>query len=243
MAPYGFNEIRLAERLAAPSAQHFLGTDNLGRDVLTRLLYGIRMDLLVGLACVAINDLVATAWSMLAAALKRANTWLGDTLEDLVMLPRDILCAFPWLVLLFLPASMLRIGDYGVLFVILISSIVLLPHAVGAMQEAYNSSPAGKNWLQSIIRAIPIMLVFTVAGSIFYVSTLGYLGWGVPPPTPELGSLLTNSGRQYMLMAPWMARWPVIILCLLLVIWVMVGDGLLETMKFRSKAVWAKMME
>ena len=63
------------------------------------------------------------------------------------------------------------------------------------------------------------------------------------PPTPELGSMLAGTGRQYQLEAPWMVQWPTLCLCLLLTIWVMAGDALLEKLGFRSKAVWVKAME
>jgi len=239
-APFGFNEISLVDRLASPSAGHILGTDNLGRDVFSRLLFGIRIDILAGFMFAGILSVVAAGWAMLAAYLRKVNNWLGDTLEDVVMLPRDIICAFPWLVLLLLWMS---IVEPGFIPVALIGSLVLLPRAVGMMQEAYRSPPEGRHWLYGVLWSIPVMFLFAVAGGILYTSSLSYLGFGIPPPTAELGNILSGAGLIYMLQAPWMAQWPSICLVLLLLVWVMAGDALLERLGFRSKAVWAKAVE
>jgi len=239
-APYEMNEIHLADRLAPPSAEHILGADNLGRDILSRLLFGFRTTLSASLLSVGVLFAVATGWAALAAYLRRANNWLGDTLEDVVMLPRDVICAFPWLVLLLLWMS---IAGPGLLQVALIGSLVLLPRAVGMMREAYGSPPAGRGWLYSVLWSIPVMLLLTVAGGILYTSSLSYFGFGIPPPTPELGGMLSGTGRQYMLTAPWMAQWPSICLVLLSLVWVMAGDALLERLGFRTKALWPKTVE
>jgi len=239
-APFGFNEISFADRLAPPSARHILGTDNVGRDVFSRLLYGIRVNILAGLMCTGILLVVAAGWAILAAYLKKANNWLGDTLEDVVMLGRDTWCAFPWLVLLLL---LMSIVGPGFIPVALMGSLMLLPRAIGMMQEAYRSPPEGRHWLYGVLWSIPVAFLFAVAGGILYTSSASYLGFGIPPPTPELGSMLSGAGRQYMLQAPWTMKWPSISLVLLLLVWVMAGDALLERLGFRSKAVWAKVVE
>jgi len=102
LAPYGMNEIHLIDRLSPPSAKYLLGTDQLGRDIFSRLLYGIRIDVLIGIACAAVVTIAAAGWGMLAAYCGKMNNWTGDTLEDLVMLPKEIVCALPWLALIWL---------------------------------------------------------------------------------------------------------------------------------------------
>ena len=241
LAPYGGNAIHLKDSLSPPSAKYILGTDQLGRDIFSRLLWGMRIDVLIGLACATVISIVAAGWAMLAAYCKRMNNWLGDTLEDLVMLPREIACAFPWLVLLLFIMS-LR-ADTGIILVAFISGWVILPRAAGMIQEAYHSAPAGKNWLQSALWSIPAMFFFTTAGVIIYVSTLSYWGFGVPPGVAELGSILSNEGRQYMQQAPGIALWPGLSLTFIILVFVMTGDALLERLGFRSKAVWSKAME
>jgi peptide/nickel transport system permease protein len=238
-APYGYNELDMANRLALPSAAHILGTDNLGRDVFSRLLFALRTDLATSLAAAAVVLAIAAGWAVLAAYLRKANNWLGDTLEDVAMLAKDILCAFPWLVLLLLLISLVGPGLFQVT---LTAGLVLLPHTVGMMQEAYWSPPTGQGWLYSTLWSIPVTLLFAVAGGILYISSLSYLGLGVPPPTPELGGMLSQ-GRLGMFQAPWLALWPSLVLILLCLVWIMAGDALLERLGFRSKAVWAKVVE
>jgi len=242
LAPYGFNEIILDDRLTPPSAQYLLGADNLGRDILSRMLYGIRLDVFAGLTCAGILVVLATGWATLVTYLRKANTWLGDTLEELAILPGEIIRAFPWAVLLMLLISMI-VANYSHMTLVLICSLVLLPRAVEMLREAYRSPPEGKGWFFGILRAVPVMLIFTVAGTIFYISSLSYLGFGIPPPTPELGNMLSGTGRQYLVDAPWMLYWPYLCLLLLIFIWVMAGDVLLERFGFRSKALWAKALE
>ena len=247
LAPYGWNQIMLQNRMAPPGPGLLLGADNVGRDILSRVLTGIRIDVSGGLAGAGIAVVIATGWAVLAERLKKTGK---QTLEQLVMLPVEILRAFPWLVLLPLLLNMWRWEPRGMAGLIrvaapvtLFASLVLLPRVVVMIRETVGSSTSGKDWLQSVLRTIPVVFIFTVAGSILYISASSYLGIGVPPPYPELGGMLSSSGRQYMMVAPWMALWPALILSLLLFTWVMVGDALLERMGFRSKTIWSKTME
>ena len=239
LAPNG-NQISLLNILQSPSAKHLLGTDELGRDILGRLLAGIRTDLLIGLACAVVVSVIAGGWAMLAAYCRRMDSWLGDSLEDIVMLPRDIICACPWLILLLL--LMLLLDDHSVIYVAFIVGLVMLPHAAGTMQEAYRSPPGGKTWLKNVLLSIPVIFAFTAAGVILYVSTITYLGFGISPGIAELG-MLVNTGNAYAQQAPWLVLRPIIILSVILLIWVMTGEALLERLGFRSKAVWSKTME
>ena len=239
LAPNG-NQISLLNILQSPSAKHLLGTDELGRDILGRLLAGIRTDLLIGLACAVVVSVIAGGWAMLAAYCRRMDSWLGDSLEDIVMLPRDVICACPWLILLLL--LMLLLDDHSVIYVAFIVGLVMLPHAAGTMQEAYRSPPGGKTWLKNVLLSIPIVFAFTAAGVILYVSTITYLGFGISPGIAELG-MLVNTGNAYAQQAPWLVLRPIIILSVILLIWVMTGEALLERLGFRSKAVWSKTME
>jgi peptide/nickel transport system permease protein len=87
------------------------------------------------------------------------------------------------------------------------------------------------------------MLMFAIAGSILYISAVSYLGFGVPPPLAELGSLLSGPGRRYMLQAPWMAFWPPIVLSLIITVWVLAGESLMEKLGFPSKGFWSRIWE
>lgn len=250
IATHGYNDMALNARLQPPSPQYILGTDNLGRDVFSRLIFGIRQDVFLGLLAAGIMLAFAVGWAIVGSRASRSDDWRGDTLEDLVMLPRDVLYAFPWLVLLLLATSLAGIPASGpvaflryLLPVTLAVSLVILPRAVAMIQEAYRSAPAGTSRLYALLMSVPIILLFAVAGSMLFLAAVGYMGFGVAPPAPELGGMLTGPARRYMLQAPWMALWPPLVLVLLLAAWVMAGEALLERFGFRSKAVWSKIWE
>ncbi|MBN2074444.1 MAG: hypothetical protein JW762_02725 [Dehalococcoidales bacterium] len=244
LAPYGYNAIFLDDRLTGPSSTYLLGTDNLGRDILSRLLYATRLDIFAGLTCAGILAVLATAWAMLAGYFGKKNSRWKGFLEKLILLPGNVITAVPWLVLVWLMMSMInRDIDHHTILATLVVSLVLLPRGVAMVREAYLTMPEEEGWLRRLLRAVPVMCIFTVGGSILYLASTGYYGFGINPPVPELGILLTGTGRQYMHQAPWMAQWPSLWLVLILLIWVMAGDALLERLGFRSKAVWAKVME
>lgn len=241
-APFGYNEIHFADRFSPPSWQHLFGTDNLGRDVFSRVLYGLRLDVLVGAACAAIIIVPSTLWSMLASYLSRKGTALGDTLEQLVMFPAGVVTAFPWLMALFVVVG-LASGGLQTLGVILVVSLVLFPRAMIAGKEALCSLPESKEWLSGLVEMVPIVFLFTTAASIIFTATLSYSGFGLAPPAPELGNVLSSDGRFISITAPWIAWWPFGFLALSVLILVMAGNALLERTGFRSRAVWAKTME
>jgi len=234
------SQINLQNILQPPSSRHLLGTDQLGRDFLSRLLAGIRTDLLIGLAAAGVVSIIAIGWAMLAARCKRMNNWRGDTLEDIVLLPRDIICAFPWLVLLLLVISLP--GNKGVILISLLVGLVILPRTVSIVQEAYSSLTEWKGRLQNVLRAISVAFIFTSAGVIFYVALLSFLGFGVRPGTIELGSL-ASSGTAFMQKTPWPVIEPLVVLSVILIVVVMTGGALAERLGFSSGAFWSKTIE
>jgi peptide/nickel transport system permease protein len=110
------------------------------------------------------------------------------------------------------------------------------------IQEGCRFARNGKTWLKNVLHSIPVVFIFTTAGVILYVSTITYLGFGISPSIAELG-MRVNTGNAYAQQVPWSVLRPIIILSLILLIWVMTGDAMLERLGFRSKAVWSKTME
>lgn len=248
LTPYQYNEMTLADRLQPPSPTHLLGTDNLGRDILSRLVFGIRLDIFLGLIVAGIVFTLAVAWSYLGAYVRRSNDWRGDTLEDIIMLPRDVLRSCPWLFLFFFLTSLIVMPDSGTLtslsmVVAIFAGIVLFPRIISLIQEAVRYSPSGRNWRNSIFLSLPAVFFFAVAGCILYVSSISYYGFGVPPPAPELGGMLSGPARRYMLEAPWMAVSPPTVLVALITIWVLAGESLMEKLGFHSKGFWSWIWE
>jgi ABC-type dipeptide/oligopeptide/nickel transport system permease subunit len=232
--------IHLLSRLQPPSSKFLLGTDQLGRDILSRLVAGIRADILMGLAVAAAVSILAGGWAMLAAGVRKLDNWRGDTLGDIIMLPGDIICAFPWLALLLLLMDMATLRSP--VLIAFTAGLLLLPHAASMIQEASHSAPEGKIGRQSVLRSIPVVFLFTTAGVVLYVSALGSLGFGAPPGIIELGAFAA-SGSAYLQTAPWLVIAPFIVLIGILWVWVMTGEALAERFGFRSGSLWSKMME
>jgi streptogramin lyase/ABC-type dipeptide/oligopeptide/nickel transport system permease subunit len=232
--------LNLQNILQSPSAKHLLGTDQLGRDIFSRLLAGIRTDLVIGLAVASVVSIIAIGWAMLAAHCKRMNNWRGDTLEDIVLLPKDIICAVPWLVLLLLFVSLP--GNKSVILITLVVALVILPRTVSVLQEALDSLTERKGRLQKMLRITSIAFIFTTAGVIFYVALLSFLGFGIPPGVIELGNL-ANSGTAFTQQASWLLIEPLVVLSLILIIGVVTGEAMAERFGLRSGAFWSKMLE
>ena len=229
--------IELYNILQPPSVKHLLGTDQLGRDILSRLLAGIRTDMLIGLAVAAAVSIIAAGWAMLAANCRKMDNWWGDTLDDIVMLPRDIIYAFPWLALLLVLMSL--ITNRGAILVAIIIGSIILPRAAGMMQEAIRSTQQRMTWRQIVQGIIPWIFVFTAAAVTLYISTISYFGFGMPPTIIELGNL-ANSGSVFL---PQLVIAPLVVLSLILIVEVVTGEALAERFGFRSGAFWSKMLE
>ena len=156
------------------------------------------------------------------------------------MLPGDIICAFPWLALLLLLFDMATLISPWL--IALSAGVLLLPRAARMIQEASISAPESKIERQNMLRQISIVFFFTTAAVVLYVSALGWLGFGAPPGTIELGALAA-SGNAYLQTAPWLVIAPSIVLIGILWLWVMTGEALLERLGFRSGKLWSKTME
>lgn len=228
------NQIRLLDILQPPSLNHWLGTDLLGRDILSQLIYGIRTDVLIGLAAGAVVCSVAWLWSLLAFYGKRQDSWRSDTLTDIVKLPHDIIGAFPWLVGLLL--LMFITTNHSLIYVGLMTGLLVLPRAAGMMSQIGQSPPHGKTGQRGFFQSITPVFFFTAAGIITGVATLGYLGTGLNPGVFELGSIINNSGL-FMPQSSWVTLAPMIILSIVVIIFLMTGDALAAGFNAYSLAV------
>ncbi len=123
------------------------------------------------------------------------------------------------------------------------AGIVLFPRITSLIQDAARHSPPGRNWLNGVLLPLPAAFFFTIAGCILYISSISYYGFGVPPPAPELGGMLSGPARRYLLEAPWMAVWPPTVLISLITIWVLAGESLMEKLGFHSKGFWSSVWE
>jgi peptide/nickel transport system permease protein len=243
LAPYGYAEVSMLERLNAPSWQHPFGTDNLGRDVLSRCLYGARLSVIIGVSGAALATVVSIVIGLVSG-------YLGGRVDLLTQRFVDAWMSFPDLIVLIVIASVLgpgmpqTIGALGLLLGIAGSRIIR--SAVVSVREnmyVHAAQSLGASSLHILWRHIlpnvmpPIIVLFTtrVGTVILAESALAFLGLGVPPPQPTWGGMLSGSGRLYMLEGPWLAIAPG--LCLVIVVYAtnVFGDALRDLLDPRMR--------
>jgi peptide/nickel transport system permease protein len=243
IAPYPYDETNVRQRLKPPSAQFYLGTDNLGRDVFSRIIYGARISVTVGFGAVTLSILLATILGV-------TSGYFGGKVDVLVQRIVDAAMAFPTLVILL---SIMAVLGPGLLNVILVLGIVpsanrsrvIRSATLAAKENQYveAAQAVGASHLRIILRYIlpnvmaPIIIVATNAlGAVILVeATLSFLGFGVPPPYPSWGEMLSGSGRSYMYKAPWMAIWPGVAISLAVFGFNMLGDALRDLLDPRLR--------
>jgi peptide/nickel transport system permease protein len=233
----------LLARLAPPmwmeggSARHPLGTDTLGRDVVSRLLYGARVSLLVGFAAVLVAGVVGVALGLVAG-------YYGGRLDDLLMRLGDVQLAFPVLVLAIAVLSVLGASLGNVIVVLGLTGWVTYARIARAETlslrhrefvegaRALGARDAAILWrhiLPNVLPPITVVATFSVARTIIAEASLSFLGLGIPPPAPSWGAML-DEGRNYLTTGWWLALFPgVAILALVLGI-NLVGDWLRDVL-------------
>ena len=243
LAPYGFNEINMLERLKAPSWQHPFGTDNLGRDMLSRCLYGAQLSVIIGLSAAAL----ATILSVLIGLL---SGYLGGKVDMIVQRIVDAYMSFPELVILIAVVSVVGPGMFQIIGVLSLvlgigGSRIIRSAVVSARENMYvhaaqsiGASTGRVLWRHLLPNIMPpIIVLFTtrVGAVILIESGLSFLGLGVPPPAPTWGGLLSGSGRTYMFQGPWLALAPG--LCLTAVVYAtnVFGDALRDLLDPRMR--------
>ncbi|MBA7622891.1 Oligopeptide transport system permease protein OppC [subsurface metagenome] len=216
LAPYGYNELHTADFLSPPSARFWLGTDNIGRDLLSRVIYGARTSIIVGLAATTLSTLTATFIGMLCG-------YIGGKFDLIVQRFVDAVMCLPWLVLLMVIMSMIGPGMLGLILVMGVtggitgsrfqrSTVIAIKENVYVEAAKAIGCPTRRILTRHILPNImaPIIISFTMAvpGVILAEAGLSFLGFGIPPPFPSWGGMLSGPGRTYMFMAPWMVIWP-----------------------------------
>ena len=243
LAPYGFLELHLADRLQGSSAQYLLGTDHIGRDLLSRLVYGARLSLTVGLAATTLNVVVAVL-------IGGISGFLGGKLDLGVQRFVDAWMAFPGLLLLL---TIMSITGKGLLQMILVLGIAggiggsrVLRGAVIAIKEndyflaaQAIGSPGAATLIRHVLPNImaPVIIIFSIAvgGVIMSEASLSFLGFGLPIEVPSWGGMLSREGRKYMEVAPHLALWPGLCLTIVVYCFNMFGDAMRDLLDPRLR--------
>jgi peptide/nickel transport system permease protein len=233
-APYPYDEGIAAERLQGPTLTHPFGTDANGRDMLSRIIWGARISVTVGFGAVAISTLVAVTIGIISG-------YFGGWVDLLVQRLVDIWISFPALVLLI---SLVAVAGPGLWSITAILGILLAPGTSRVVRSAVlsirhlpyieSASCIGAGHTRVILKYVlpnvfaPIIVLATVqlGTAILAESTLSFLGYGVPPPYPAWGGMLSGTGRAFMLQSPWLSIWPGLAISLAVFGFNMLGDAL-----------------
>lgn len=233
LAPHGPTDFHLLKKFTPPSSEYWLGTDNFGRDVLSRILAGSRSVLFVSLSAAVLGVLIGTTLGLTAA-------FYGGIIEEGLMRLMDVLMAFPLIVMALLIIAVLGPSQVNVVMVV---AFAFAPYnarvirAAALNQRDLNFVAAarlrGENGpyimtveiLPNISGTIVVELTVRLALAIFTIATLSFLGLGIQPPTPDWG-LMIAEGRQYYRIAPWIVLFPSLAIASLIVGINLLADGL-----------------
>ena len=240
IAPYNPLRQDLANDLIAYSSDHLLGTDKLGRDILSRTIYGARISLSVGFVTVALSAAIGFVTGSIAG-------YFGGWIDLLLMRLVDILLAFPGILLAIAFTAVLGPGlDHVILALCLIGwtgYARLVRGEIIALRErefiqaarALGGNPKRvilRHLLPNLLAPLMIQATFGLAAAIIAEGSLSFLGLGVEPPTPSWGSML-NDGRQFLLVAPHLTTYPGLAIMITVFALNLVGDGLQDRLEKR----------
>jgi peptide/nickel transport system permease protein len=243
IAPYPYDVGVASERLQGPSLAHPFGTDANGRDLLSRIIYGARISVTIGFGAVVLSTLLAGTIGIVSGYF---GGWFDLTVQRLV----DIWISFPALVLL---VSLVAILGPGLWSTTVILGILLAPGTARVVRSAVltmrhqpyveSARCAGAGHprimrlcvLPNVSAAILVLATTQLGIAILAESTLSFLGYGVPPPYPTWGAMLSGTGRAFMLQSPWLSIWPGLAISAAVFGFNMLGDALRDELDPRLR--------
>ena len=243
LAPHGMNEINIRDRMAGVSQEYLLGADQLGRDILSRLIYGARVSVIIGVSA----NITAI---VVAAIIGVPSGFVGGKLDMILQRFVDAWMSFPSLLILLTVMSIVGRGVFQVVFVLGVmygigASRIVRSAVINIKENDYflGAEAIGSTNARTVMRHIvpnimpPMIIIFTIAlGSmILWEASLSFLGFGLPPDVPSWGGMLSHEGRLYMEQKPALAFYPGI--CLTVVVYGinMFGDAMRDLLDPRLR--------
>ncbi len=235
-------EVDILNKIQSPSAEHWFGTDNFGRDIFTRIIHGMGLTLYVGFFSVVIGGVVGVLFGVVSG-------YYGGTLDTIIMRIMDILLAFPGIILALAIVSVLGGSLTNVIIAVGVFSIPAFARIVRGStltvrkleyidaMRALGASDARiifKHILPNVMSPIIVQATLRIATAVLTASGLSFLGLGAKPPAPEWGAMLSD-GRSYMADAPHMVLVPGIMIVLVVLAFNIFGDGLRDALDPKMK--------
>lgn len=242
IAPHDPLDIQMANKLQTPSAEHWFGTDDKGRDILSRILYGARISLTVGIVSTVIGAIVGVFLGIIAG-------FYGRWIDSLIMRICDVLLAFPGILLALAIVSVLGPSTFNVILAVAFFAVPTFARIVRGSTlsvkkleyidaiRAMGSSDGRiifKHILPNIVSPIIVQATLYIASAIIIASALSFLGMGTQPPTPEWGMMLSQ-GRSYVAQAPHLTLFPGLVILVVVIGFNLFGDGLRDALDPKSK--------
>jgi peptide/nickel transport system permease protein len=229
LATQSYEVVDPPNKLLPPSREHLMGTDNIGRDVFSRVVWGSRISLAVGFVAAA----VAVALGVLVGS---TAAYFGGRVDDILMRFTEIVMAFPTFFLLLTIVSIVERSIFNIMLVIGFTSWLREQEFTEAARAlgATDARIIFRHILPNAMAPVIVSTTIRIGGAILSESSLSFLGLGVPEPFPSWGSIL-SAGRTYLLQAPWITTFPGIFIFLTVLAFNYVGDGLRDALDPRLK--------
>ena len=243
VAPYNYATTDFGARLLGPTAQHWFGTDNLGRDLFSRIIYGARVSLGISFGAVILAKVLAT---FVAVYTGYYGGWIDKIGQRFV----DIWIALPRLIILVTLLGLLGPSPFSLILLVgltnapssarLIRSVVVGVRSEAYVEAARSLGASDKRIifqyiLPNIMHIVIYAATVTLGAVILIIASLGFLGYGVPPPAPDLGAMLSGAGLTFMRRNPWMALWPGLVITLVVFAFNVLGDALRDVLDPRMR--------
>ncbi len=243
LAPYGMNETNMQRVLETPSFAHWMGTDHIGRDVFSRILYGAQLSVIIGFLAAGLATVISIVLGVLTG-------YFGGKIDMLIQRFVDAWMTFPDLVLLIVVVSIIGPGVTQIIIILgclygIAGSRIIRGSTITVRENMYTHAAQSMgartfhvlcfHVLPNVMPVVIVLFTTRVGAVILAEAGLSFLGLGIPPPAPTWGSMLSGGGRTYMYVGPWLALAPGLALTIVVYSINVYGDALRDMLDPRMR--------